>query len=77
MYIKNASVIRTKMYCKYMNNAYREIFVLFSPPFAFVVRGRIKDLTKSYVSYYLSLFTILSGRIQEETKLFASEKGRK
>lgn len=58
---------------------YREIFarVLFYAPFALVASGRISDWANTYVSNYLSLFTTLYGRIQDETKPFVSWKGWK
>lgn len=45
--------------------------------FALVVSERIQDLANSKVSYYLSLNTTVSGRIQFGAKLLSSVEGRK
>lgn len=79
MYIKNASVKEVK--CTviiWIPSLHTGKYLFYYRPFRpRCQRGRIKDLANSYVSNYLSLFTILSGRIQEETKPFVSKKGRK
>lgn len=57
---------------------YREIFArLIFAPFTLVASGQNLRLGKCHISYYLSLKTTVSGRIQDWAKLLASGEGQK